>query len=411
MRPPYRPMSAAPRTWAKTGRRCRAVHRQRRAISTRASAAGGGEPRDRQQADEAHRARRHPRPLPVTRAHGHPRHHARALRQESARLTAAGLPVPGTFEHTARDWYSRHLPTWSPGHAKKILALLVNDLFPYLGARELTTLKGPEVLMVVRRIEARGAIETAYRALKAAGAVYRHGVQNGLCESDPIRDLQGAVVMPESKHRAAVTDPAKLGQLLRAIEVFQGTPVVRAALTLAPMVFLRPNEFRRAEWSEFDLDRATWTIPSAAHEGSAQGEIERSAETTDDDDLGELPEQVARRRRPSKRRGRNVAGRSELNVCVSTFGGRSAGKRTFLIRSRQRIVMVRFRPMSDVHCPKLTAAKQPLARGFSPSAPAVRRWPVAGALPARSLPLRFVSGLVTRYFVVDRPTAVASAAS
>jgi len=117
------------------------------------------------------------------------------------------------------------------------------------------------------------AVETAYRALKAAGAVFRHGVQNGLCESDPTRDLQGAVVMPESKHRAAVTDPAKLGQLLRAIESYQGTPVVRAALTLAPMVFLRPNEFRRAEWSEIDLESATWTIPSVRMKGRLKAKL------------------------------------------------------------------------------------------------------------------------------------------
>ena len=188
---------------------------------------------------------------------------ARAKEQEAERLAAAGLPVPGTFEHTARDWFARQRAAWSQGHSKKILALLVNDLFPYLGARPLAKMTGPEVLIVVRRIEARGAVETAYRALKAAGAVFRHGVQSGLCESDPTRDLKGSVVLPVSKHRAAIMDPAKLGELLRAIENYRGTPVVRAALTLAPMVFLRPNEFRRAEWPEIDLDDATWSIPSA----------------------------------------------------------------------------------------------------------------------------------------------------
>jgi integrase len=153
------------------------------------------------------------------------------------------------------------------------MALFVNDLFPFIGARRLDSLTGPEVLRTVRRIEARGAVETAYRALKAAGAVFRHGVQNGYCDSDPTRDLKGAIVLPESKHRAAITDPAKLGELLRAIDAYSGTPVVRAALALAPLVFLRPNELRRAEWGEFDLDAAMWTIPSIRMKGRLRAKL------------------------------------------------------------------------------------------------------------------------------------------
>ena len=227
-----------------------ALARERRGQSRKAIAEGAN-PSDKRKADKA----------------------ARAAREQADRMAAAGLPVPGTFEHTARDWYSRHLAIWSTGHATKMLALMVNDLFPYLGSRPLAKLSAPEVLVAVRRIEARGAVETAYRALKAAGAVFRHGVQNGHCESDPTRDLKGAVVLPESKHRAAVTDPAKLGELLRAIESYQGTPVVRAALKLAPLVFLRPNELRRAEWAEFDLDGATWTIPSARMKGRLKAKL------------------------------------------------------------------------------------------------------------------------------------------
>jgi len=122
-------------------------------------------------------------------------------------------------------------------------------------------------------VEARGAVETAYRALKTAGAVFRHGVQCGYCESDPTRDLKGAIVIPPAQHRAAVTDPAKLGELLRAIDAYQGTPVVRAALALAPLVFLRPGELRRAEWAEFDLDGATWTIPPARMKGRLKAKL------------------------------------------------------------------------------------------------------------------------------------------
>ena len=182
-------------------------------------------------------------------------------------MAAAGLPGLGTFEHVAREWHARMAPSWSTGHAVKVLALMVNDLFPYIGARPLAELSAPELLTHARRVEARGAVETAYRALKAAGAVFRFGVQRGYCESDPTRDLKGAIMLPVAQHRAAVTDPAKLGELLRASDAYQVTPVVRAALALAPMVFLRPGELRHAEWAEFDLDGTTWTIPAARTKG------------------------------------------------------------------------------------------------------------------------------------------------
>lgn len=213
--------------------------------------AAGIDPSERRQADKA----------------------ADAERAEADRLAAAGMPGPGTFEHAAREWHARMAPSWSTGHAVKVLALLENDLFPYIGARRLSELTAPEVLKQTRRVEARGAIETAYRALKAAGAVFRHGVQHGYCESDPTRDLKGAIVLPVAQHRAAVTDPAKLGELLRAIDAYQGTPIVRAALALAPLVFLRPGELRKAEWGEFDLDGATWIIGSARMKGRLKAKM------------------------------------------------------------------------------------------------------------------------------------------
>ena len=198
---------------------------------------------------------------------------AEVLKAETARLAAAGLPGPGTFEHAAREWHARMAPSWSPAHAGKVLALLVNDLFPYIGERPLADLTAPELLKHARRVEARGAVETAYRALKLAGAVFRHGVQHGYCESDPTRDLKGAIVLPVAQHRAAITDPAKLGELLRAIDAYHGTPVVRAALALAPLVFLRPGELRKAEWAEFDLDGATWTVPAARMKGRLKAKL------------------------------------------------------------------------------------------------------------------------------------------
>ncbi|MBK7616779.1 MAG: site-specific integrase [Burkholderiales bacterium] len=111
--------------------------------------------------------------------------------------------------------------------------------------------------------------ETAYRAAKVAGAVFRYGVQHGLCESDPSCDLRGAVLLPVPEHRAAVTDPKKLGELLSAFDAYMGTPVVRA-LALQPMVFVRPGELRHAEWAEFDLDSNVWIISAARMKGNLQ---------------------------------------------------------------------------------------------------------------------------------------------
>lgn len=152
---------------------------------------------------------------------------------EVERLTAAGEAVPGTFEHAARQWHAyMAAKDWSAGHAAKVLALLQNDLIPYIGARPLRELTAPELLTHARRVEARGAAETAGRAIGIAGSVFRYGVQHGWCDSDPTRDLRGAVKMPPARHRPAITDPGKLGELLRAIEGYQGTPIVRAALAL-----------------------------------------------------------------------------------------------------------------------------------------------------------------------------------
>lgn len=219
--------------------------------TVRAQVAAGTDPSDQRKVDNA----------------------AKARKAEAARLAAAGLPGPGTFEHAAREWHARMTASWSAGHAVKVLALMVNDLFPFLGARQLADLTAPELLAVARKVEARGATETAYRALKAAGAVFRFGVQNGYCASDPTRDLKGAIVLPVAQHRAAVTDPAKLGEMLRAIDTYQGTPVVRAALALAPLLFLRPGELRKTEWPEVDLDGGLLTVPAARMKGRLKAKL------------------------------------------------------------------------------------------------------------------------------------------
>lgn len=224
-----------------------ALARERRDEARRQLAAGVN-PSDSRKADKAERERA----------------------AEVQRLVAAGEPMPGTFAHTADGWFEHEKAGWSPRHAEKVKALLTNDLVPFIGARRLADITGPEVLSRVRAIQARGVGETAYRVMRVASAVFCYGVAVGLCESDPTRDLKKAVKLPSAVHRAAVIDPEKLGEMLRAFDGYKGTAVVRAALALMPLVFLRPGELRHAEWAEIDLDGALWTIPAARMKGTIE---------------------------------------------------------------------------------------------------------------------------------------------
>jgi integrase len=117
--------------------------------------------------------------------------------------------------------------------------------------------------MVLRRVEARGRYETARRLRSTCGMVFRYAISTGRAQRDPSVELRGALISPQIKHRAAVVDPASIGGLLRAIDGYDGVATTKAALRLAPLVFVRPGELRRAEWSEFDLDAALWVIPAA----------------------------------------------------------------------------------------------------------------------------------------------------
>jgi len=150
----------------------------------------------------------------------------------------------------------------------------VADVFPYVGARPASELKPPELLAVFRRIEQRGAIETAQRARENVSQVFRYAIATGRAESDPSRDLKDALRKPIVQHFPAITQPRRFGELLRAIEGYGGTLIVRTALKLAPMLLLRPGELRHAEWPEFDLDGALWTIPGARMKRQKVGKLQ-----------------------------------------------------------------------------------------------------------------------------------------
>ena len=116
---------------------------------------------------------------------------------------------------------------------------------------------------MLRRVETRGALETAHRIHQICGQVFRYSIATGRAQRDPSADLRGALPPVQEKHHAALTEPKQVGALMRSINGYQGSFVVRCAMRLAPLVFVRPGELRKAEWSEFDLDGATWRIPAA----------------------------------------------------------------------------------------------------------------------------------------------------
>ncbi len=166
-----------------------------------------------------------------------------------------------SFEVIAREWFEKFSPNWALTHSSKIKNRLENDIFPWIGSRPVSEIKAPELLTVIRKIEVRGALDTAHRAKMDCGRVFRYAIATGRAERDPSADLKGAIPMPKQGHFASITDPKLVAPLLRAIEGFQCSIVVKNALRLAPLVFVRPGELRKAEWSEIDLDAAEWNIP------------------------------------------------------------------------------------------------------------------------------------------------------
>ena len=167
-----------------------------------------------------------------------------------------------TFEVIAREWYLKFSPAWAPSHAETNMARIKRDLFPWIGSRPIKEIKAPELLTCLRRVESRGAPEVARRLRALCGQIFRYGTATGRCERDCAADLKGALPQSAEKHHAAITDPKEVAPLLRAIDGYQGGFVVKCALRLAPMFFVRPGELRNAEWAEIDLDEGAWNIPA-----------------------------------------------------------------------------------------------------------------------------------------------------
>lgn len=164
------------------------------------------------------------------------------------------------FEHVAREWYGKKSSLWSGHHQTRELRNLEKDLFPWLGKRRIAEIEPVDLLQAIRRVEARGSLDVAHRVLTTARGVFAYAVATGKAGRNVALDLKGALTPHKGRHFAAITDPVKLGELIRAIRGYKGGLIVRAALQLAPMLFQRPTELRAAEWSEFDLDGGLWSI-------------------------------------------------------------------------------------------------------------------------------------------------------
>lgn len=163
-----------------------------------------------------------------------------------------------SFEILAREWYAKFSSTWADLHRDRVLRRLERDVFPWIGPRPVAEVTAIELLSVIRRVEGRGALDTAHRVLSTCGQVFRYAVATARAKHDPSGDLRGALPPAETNHFAATTDPNRVAEILRAMDGYEGTFIVKCALRLAPLVFVRPGELRKAEWVDMDLEAAEW---------------------------------------------------------------------------------------------------------------------------------------------------------
>ncbi len=202
---------------------------------------------------------------------------ARERRDDAKRLLANGVDpseqrkahkatiterAANSFEAVAREWIAGQSKKWGKGYADKVQRRLEFNIFPLVGGRPIAEITSKEMLGVLRKVEDRGAHETAHRAKQNCGQVFRYAVATGRADRDPTVELRGALAPNKEQHYPSITDPKAIGALLRAIEGYDGALVTKCALRLAALTFVRPGELRQAAWTEFNLDKAEWRIPA-----------------------------------------------------------------------------------------------------------------------------------------------------
>ena len=230
------------------------------------------------------------------KSQGHNPVQARKL--EKLRGTMAG---GGTFKVVAVEWHGKQTPKWSAGHAERALRQLERDLFPWIGERPMASIEPMELLSALHKIEERGALETADRALMLCRQVWRYWLPTASnTQRDITEGLKSRLTPYRGKNFAAIVEPLRFGELLRAMHAYKGGPIVRTALLLAPLLYQRPGNLRMMEWIELDLDAALWTIPSAKMKRSKE-EKENGAPH-----VVPLPVQAVELLRPHKARCKTI---------------------------------------------------------------------------------------------------------
>ena len=176
---------------------------------------------------------------------------------------AKASAAANTFEIVARTWLAKTATNRADSTQEKNTAWLERNIFPEIGSMPVSTIGPRDVLAALRKIEARGAIESAHKIKQLCGQVFRFAVADGIADRDVTADLRGALSSVPKSNYAAITEPKQAGELLRSIYAYTGHPYAIVALKLSPLVFVRPGELRAAEWAEIDLDAAQWRIPGS----------------------------------------------------------------------------------------------------------------------------------------------------
>lgn len=168
-----------------------------------------------------------------------------------------------TFEVVAREWHEKNATKWSPKNTARTLSLLERNIFPFIGRLPISDVKPSDLLAAIQRIEKKGNIQTAHRAMMNCGQIFRYAMATDRAHRDITFVLRGSLTPIVETHHASITDPKKIGTLLRQMDGYDGLFITKCALRLAPLFFVRPGELRHAEWTEFDFHSAEWKIPAS----------------------------------------------------------------------------------------------------------------------------------------------------
>jgi len=178
------------------------------------------------------------------------------------KLVARGGAIPGSFRAVFEEWHQTRSSGWSPSYAEKTKARITNDILPWLGDLPIGSIDEKALLECLRRVQARGAIESAHSTLQNCGQVFRFGVATGQCSRNPAQGMSGALTPVIVKHMAAIIAPDRFAQLLATVNGYHGSITTRYALLILAMTFQRPGNVRAMRWADLDLDGGMWSIPS-----------------------------------------------------------------------------------------------------------------------------------------------------